>query len=758
MKKEKKWTSSLLAVSLIAGGILPYNVMAAEVKADSATPFVQSQPIKTAKISREEALRIAQTVISIPAGYRNDQVELENNKAIGRTLWHLSWNLGQPGDDYGHINILIDAQDGTILGMDRWSRDMERRNVLPGKIDTANLLTEAKAFVSKHYGAYANELKFDETSLDSFKRGVSGMENTLVFTRQHDGIPVFDQGVRFTYDKRGKLQRLEFNWHNKLQFENNKGIKSEAEILQSVERDLELELAYLPNGSRPGGKIALAYAPKLKTSNDTYSVIPNFIIDAKTGKQLSMVDGKELTSASGLKSVLSTSPTSPPANMHLNEAGAIEKVKELGLVDKSLEIQQRSYREETSPYERKIWELFWQSKDGSDKHIYVSLDAQTGELISLNRYDTRYGMKMEKPEQVKVNVTAQQAEKTAEAFVRKVLPGRLSNLYTMEASPNYFGTDTNKIMSYDVSFVRKENGIRVVGEGATVTVDAETGEIVNYNMNWSKSELPDIGTIISPEQAKKKIISLLKAELGYYTFPPFFSLSADQIRKAKPVYQISIKTKGQTDDAGLSYLDAKTGEWKSDGIQKINDSTQPVTDIAGHPLQKELQEMVDANLLEVKDGKVNPDQKLTRGELLKVFYIAARQPYDYYNPQQDSFFSDVKEESEYRQAAEWALQNRLLSREDKMLRPNEPATREFLAELIVRGLGYDKLAAKEGVFESKFKDEAAIQKRGNAALVTRLHIMEANSKGEFEPARQVTKAEAAVAIYRYLQTKELFAD
>jgi hypothetical protein len=190
----------------------------------------------------------------------------------------------------------------------------------------------------------------------------------------------------------------------------------------------------------------------------------------------------------------------------------------------------------------------------------------------------------------------------------------------------------------------------------------------------------------------------------------------------------------------------------------VNNSGQPVSDIAGHPLQKELQAMVDANLLEVKGGQLNPDQKLTRGEAIKIFYTVARQPYEYYGPGQESFFTDVDDNNEIKQAAEWALQNRLLPRNVKQLRPNEPATREFLAELIVRGLGYDKLAAKEGIFETKFQDEAIIKKKGEAALVTRLQVMTPNSKNEFEPARQVTKAETAVAVYRYLHIKESFME
>jgi uncharacterized membrane protein YkoI len=754
-KTKKRWMGSMLAVAISAGGILPYNVLADEVKAPSQSTV---QSVKTTKISREEAIRIAKEFMAIPEGYVNNQVELEDNKFIGRTFWRLSWGLERPEDDFGQVSVSVDAQDGTILNAYQWSKETERNSILPGKLNTDKLVKEANALINKYYAGYASQMKLSEESLESFKRGGTPyMENSLYFERHDNGIPVSEQGLRISYDKKGKLRSVEFTWNN-IEFESDAGVKNRDEILRLVEQELEMELAYLPNMSRPGGKIELAYAPKLKASSDMYSVVPRLFIDARTGKQISAQDGKEIGTLPGLNQALSAVKTTPPSDRNLDEAGAMVKLKELGILKDSMQVQQKGYREESYPAKRKLWEIFMIENQGDRKNVRASLDAQTGELVSYVQYGMPYDAKMGNPDKIKVNINKQQAEKTAEAFVRKVLPGRLDTLYMMEAVPNYFDGDLNKVMNYNVSFVRKENGIRVVGEGATVTVDADTGDIIDYNMTWSKQTLPATTDVIKPEEAKKKTMAVLQAELRYSLFPPFGPAGANQVRKAKPVYIITAKTKGNFYDYNASYLDARTGEWKAYGQMPVNNAGQPVTDIAGHPFERELQEMVDANLLEAKDGKVNPDQKMTRGEALKVFYVAARQPYEHYGPQQEPFFTDVEENSELRQAADWAIQTRLLPREEKQLRPNEPATREFLAELIVRGLGYGKLAAKEGVFEAKFQDSTTIQKKGEAALVTLLRIMEPNANNQFEPGRQVTKAETAVAVYRYLQTKESFIE
>ncbi|WP_276914602.1 YcdB/YcdC domain-containing protein [Aneurinibacillus aneurinilyticus] len=757
MRKQtkKKWAGSMLAAAIVAGGILPYNVFADEAK---ATPQASVQAVKTTKIDREEALRIAQEFMPIPAGYTNNQVEMEDNKYIGRTLWRLTWGMQQSGDDYGQLSISIDAKDGTILNVNHWSRESERSNLLPGKLDTTSLVNQANALINKHYAKYASQLKFSEESLESFKRGsASYMDNSLYFIRLQNGIPVTDQGLRISYDRNGKIRSVDFSW-DEVQFDSISNVKNKEEILHQVERELEMELAYLSNTSQPGGKIELAYAPKLKTSSDLYNVVPGFLIDAKTGKQISGIDGKEVNTSVDINRPLSTAKTTPPPNVNMDEAHAIAKIKEFGILKNSMRIEQKGYREENYPVKRKVWEVYAVETEGERKQVRASLDAQTGELVNYSQYGMSYNEKMENPDKIKMNISGQQAEKTAEAFIRKVLPERLNKLYAVEATPNYYNGDTEKILNYNVAFIRKENETRVVGEGATVNVDADTGEITDYNMTWSSQALPAIANVIKPEEAKKKAMALMEAELRYNLIPPYGPGETGKGRKAKPVYVLAVKANGRPYDYGTSYLDARTGEWKTYGNLPVNNSGQPVSDIAGHPLQKELQAMIDANLLEVKGGQLNPDQKLTRGEAIKIFYTVARQPYEYYGPGQESFFTDVDDNDEIKQAAEWALQNRLLPRNVKQLRPNEPATREFLAELIVRGLGYDKLAAKEGIFETKFQDEAIIKKKGEAALVTRLQVMTPNSKNEFEPARQVTKAETAVAVYRYLHIKESFME
>lgn len=755
-QKRRKQVGSVLAAVILAGGLLPYNVLAQEVKAEVSKATEMKATEGNVQIKREQAIQRAKEILDIPSVYKEERVELESNQYIGRTVWNLSWSYQQSPQDYRGINISIDAEDGTIVSINRWSGADDRPGALPGKLSYNSTVSHAKALLAKYYGKYEGQLRLDPTSEESFRQN-SGMpyaENVLYFERYQNGIPVSGQGLRISYDKKGVIRSLDFTWNKQLVFSGDQA-KSKDEIMKSVTDKLEMEVAYLPNMERANGKMELAYVPSISAVDSVYSSLPYAAIDARTGKPLDINSGQEITVEAIAAEPLSRVSSSIPSNLNLDANQAVEKARQFLKLDDKMEIQNKSYREENVPHKRKIWDISWRSKDGTEKYASATIDAQTGELISANQYGMAYDMRMREGAVIAVNVDQKQARAKAEEFVRRALPGRLANLYTADVKPNLYNGDPNKLQGYTVSFARKENGVRVVGEGAFVGVDCETGDITSYYMSWSKLPLPKVESVISAEDAKKKVIGLLEAKLQYLAINLYGSMDNPKPQLAKLVYVISVKNRGSMPYYDRpQYLDARTGELKQYGNQPVDNTGIPVQDIKGHALEKELQEMVDSNLIEVKNGKVNPDQKLTRGELVNLLKIMHRQPYDYYSNTANPTFTDVGEDNEYNGAVEWAIQQRLLKKEGEQFHPEAAATREFLSEIIVRGLGFDKLADMEEIFDAKFADASLIKRKGYAALVERLRIMNRNAKGEFGPNQQLTKAEAAVIVYRYLQIKD----
>jgi hypothetical protein len=89
---------------------------------------------------------------------------------------------------------------------------------------------------------------------------------------------------------------------------------------------------------------------------------------------------------------------------------------------------------------------------------------------------------------------------------------------------------------------------------------------------------------------------------------------------------------------------------------------------------------------------------------------------------------------------------------DGSFNPSGNVSRDEMAELIVRALGYNALANYDHIFKTTYKDSVQIEHKGQAAIVVGLKIMSL-SDGKFLPKKQVTRGEASVAFFRYLQAR-----
>jgi hypothetical protein len=204
-------------------------------------------------------------------------------------------------------------------------------------------------------------------------------------------------------------------------------------------------------------------------------------------------------------------------------------------------------------------------------------------------------------------------------------------------------------------------------------------------------------------------------------------------------------------------LNAVTGQWiNADDGTVTTLERQTATDIEGHWAQRELELMVAYKALDLKDGKVNPNAVITRGEMIKMLVLAMNQGTPIYytadTMKAAASFADVKADSSYFAYVETALQQQLIDIGDGTFNPEGKVDREEMAELIVRALGYNPLAEHDSLFNITFADADQVKQKGQAAIALGLGIMTLQN-GKFLPERQVTRAEAATAFFRFLQAK-----
>ncbi|XOS90643.1 PepSY1/2 domain-containing protein [Brevibacillus laterosporus] len=140
-----------------------------------------------------------------------------------------------------------------------------------------------------------------------------------------------------------------------------------------------------------------------------------------------------------------------------------------------------------SPY----WSISWETSDKrSDKFIYTTVDAQTGELIRFHKYERN-----NKP--AKKTVSEKEAEKTAGAFIEKVAKAKKDSL----SKANEIVPLTNN-KSFTFVYTRMSDGIPFIENGVTIKIDAN-GEITSYELTWDDGKIPSSKSSISIEQAEK---------------------------------------------------------------------------------------------------------------------------------------------------------------------------------------------------------------------------------------------------------------
>jgi len=199
-----------------------------------------------------------------------------------------------------------------------------------------------------------------------------------------------------------------------------------------------------------------------------------------------------------------------------------------------------------------------------------------------------------------------------------------------------------------------------------------------------------------------------------------------------------------------TYIDAFTGSLVNYDGSEISEQANSFKDkIKGHWAEKQLsilayQKIIDANTFE-------PDKELTLADLVKMV-VRARGFYTYRINEGDALkFTNVTKDSDIYPYLQLAVKYGLLENVPEEFDGNQTVTREKMAEILIKFLGYDTLAQSRDIFTLPFEDAGEISpdKYGYVAIGKGLNIF-AGSNGKFRPKDNTTMVEAAVTIYNAL--------
>jgi len=725
-----------------------------------------------ASITKERALELAKSYVAIPSGYTLQSVSLNGYYGGSRSYptWSISYAKKVKDQFYGNLNISINGLDGSLSSYYKNDQDPDSKPSYPPKVDFKGAKDAATAWIAKVNPGKQSDLLYNDTEEKAFRTPLDGnYQYNIRFDRSVTGVPFPQNGVNVTVNGDGEVVSYNYNWDDQVTFDQSAAaitIEKAAQIFKDKAKlSLQYQIPYRADAAQKKQPI-ISY---------TFN---GFSLNAVTGELWNPVGAD--SAADGQKP-LTDKPlgSKPAANLNLTKEQAVQKVTDTFGLSSDLKLQDASYNESTNPETGEIvstWNLNWNKpvdKAANSKIIgggaWATVDSKTGEIKDFHNYEP-----YEPDKEVDAKVSLDTASATAADFVKKLLPAYTDQLVLALPNEKDIPADQLKHMrTWDISFKRVIDGVAAGYEQAMLSVDRTTGKVVNYSFSFSDVPYPaQQPEVMDIDKAKDQLLSQYEIKLNYMLtgngglgviplakynlmvasgdIPPQAAVqSADEKQVAKLVYALVPK---YSQEAIL--LDAQTGQWKSANTgEVITLGKIKVDDIDNHWARNELQLMVDYQALDVKDGKVNPEQTMTRGEMIKMLVIAINGGNSgiYYGAERRASFADVKAGSPYFAYVESAVDRGLLD-PGADFNPNAPMNREDMAQLIVKALGYQNLTKYEGIFNSNFADAAQLKNAGAAAIVLGLGIMSLDNNN-FEPQQEVSRAQAASAFFRFLQKR-----
>lgn len=742
MSKLKPATAVALALGL-AFTAAPSPVWAA-TSTQPQMPAKEEQP--AGMLSQQEAIDKVSDYIEIPNGYAFSGITYyeggKTNRIKGQ--WRISYQKQMPDNRNHHLQIVLDAETGTLTSYSNWGLMEEG-----GDTDNADRISrdEAKQLALDLLSKFAPDKTSDVKELlpppsVDYDPSRTDTGHSFNFVRHVNGIPYLSNGVNFSFTPSGDLIQFDITWHEGVKFPNPESTLTAEEAAQQYEDALEVVLQYRRVHDRyaPQSSLQLIYTP---ARYSPYSKFP--WIDAVTGKAVGF-DGQPIDLSYPLEEMQPIAEQPVVLDKELKREEAVAYVAEMGISLDDYDLLQAAYH--VDPHAGKIWELNYEKRDSETdrdiQHAMVRLNAETGDLMDM--YHSSMGKAPEEEKPVPV-VTEEQARQNAIDFMKKALPSHADKIALNKAQEK--GPDRYS-GHYEYAFNYLIDGIPVTGLSLHVVIDEQTGGVIHFqndvrSMNTALDNYPKQADAISPETAEQAYVEQFPLLLLYVPTQAA-PIMSDVPEEAALVY--TPFSYGPSNE-----LNAITGQWVSPWGKNVQEPVT-LTDIEGHWAADALQKLVKKGVFSVEDGQVKPNAPVTRAELfrhiLKAFELGQSGGHE-------EVFTDLPESHPYFIVVGEALRRNWISREQEgvAFRPDGELTRGELAGWLVDMLDYDDLSAAPEAFTARFADvpKGDKDRYADISIVAALGLM-TGTGDRFSPDQTVTRAQAAVIIDRLLEKYE----
>lgn len=472
------------------------------------------------------------------------------------TVYDFNWSTPRGAEEYKSVSVTayrnIITSYHTYSGKDTW-RDTRTL----AKLTSDQLYSKAVSAVKQLNPTVASSIKVDKSSL---YMNVYSTDASFQVYRVKNGIPVKGDSGRIVLDKdTGELVSFHISWHPKAAFKSKKGVLSEDEAWQKYGELISLAPRY---------EIDYDWEKDEFTSRLVYRQTDYGEINAFTGARSDFVsdgfygdeteeiceeDAAENPATGGAdkgngftEQELAEITKDLP---YANEAAIAKLVKsnkyltfddgmvldwddvykqKLGGEEKYIysacfttqtkeDYFEEEYFEEPIiiEYEEGTVEVAAEEEVGYDSTFYITVNAETGEIISYNYYTGE--------DTVADSYDMAKADKLAEKIMKSLAPDHVAD-YTdysngensWETTVNENGRKVNKTQYYGSShwFRRVANGIIVNGNYVLMTLDADM-RLTSYSLEYTDVEFADPAEMLTADEALAKFRESHDLELYY---------------------------------------------------------------------------------------------------------------------------------------------------------------------------------------------------------------------------------------------------
>ena len=756
-----------MAAMLTVSACAP-EALALTTAADPAQTASGTATGKKEDASMKAALTTVKKRIDIPEEL--SEFTYAESKVYSKTGYNFNWTTPNGAEEYKSIKVSIIGGVITDYVRRGFGDDdgFQSRDPKLAKLSQQEVVAKAKESFKKLNPDIYSECEFELRHLS-----LTSLEARIGVSRNVNGIKVDgNSGVIHINQNTGELADMNLTWWDGAKFSDPKTAKTEAEIQEAFKSLCTLTPYY---------RISHKWDEKSKKSKPTVRIVysPDFTdeIDAYTGKASTIWEDME--NAGGSRYYGDVMYANPATGIGYDDATADagvealdeeddvafseEELKKLDQNAKLLKtadvtalLKKDKFVALTDNYKLKSYNVSSQKDDNGKesftmyvsytldtekpaakeyyKYINVTVDAESGKILGLNKYgDTFETDEFAKLDVKNANAVAEEAAKTYAKDIISVYKADKSNsepvkqIGTTEVWDNETNQKTEEKL-YETSrtfvFNRFENGIQVTNNAVRVTVDIN-GVVTCYDTNHTENITFPKADIISTDEAFKKLFEQEKFEKYYDGW-----ITKDGEFKTYLLY-----------DMGSFTLNAKTGKicnW--DGSVSDTDmgyhTDAEYSDIKDIPQRDAVLEMQKYGVTLRTDGKKflpnDPISEAEFAELLGELFgeAIALDEIDYADD--GSPEAKAKAEAEKKDKAE--------------------TSRREAAVMFAQMYDHSNIAGIKGIFRSFYSDiKSSDENAGHIAIAYAKGFFGKTPDGQFHGDKVITRAEAMQLVYDYLK-------